>query len=148
LALPIQGPAAITGGYMWVISEGDVLDSNDSAVVKIDAGTGDVLASVPILRAAGIAADESGVWVLSAPGSTSNELYIPDPSRPAFVTVIDPVTVEVISAPVVVDIIPASLAVGEGGLWISHYDTGVLMRVEAPAAGSEAMPPMEAGSGR
>jgi hypothetical protein len=77
---------------------------------------------------------------LSAPGSTSDELYIPDPSRPAFVTLIDPVTAKVISEPEFVDIIPASLAVGEGGIWIAHYDTGTLTSVKAPGAGSEAIP--------
>jgi DNA-binding beta-propeller fold protein YncE len=140
LDLPIRGPATITDGYVWLISEGDLLDPNDSAVVRIDAETGDVVATVPVLRAAGIAAGDTGVWVLSEPGSTSAELYIPDPSRPAFVTLIDPMTAEVMSEPAFVDIIPASLAVGEGGLWISHYDTGVLTRIEAPAAAPEAAP--------
>jgi hypothetical protein len=134
LELPVQGPATVIDGYVWLISEGDLRDPNDSTVVKIDAETGDVLATVAVPRAAGIAADESGVWVLSAPGSTSNELYIPDPSRPGFVTLIDPVTAVVTSKPTFVDIIPASLAVGESGFWISHYDTGVLTRVETPDA--------------
>lgn len=127
---PVRAPAVVDGRSVWSISAGSA-EASDAEVLQTNVGTEEVSSSTPIPRAAALAADSSGVWVLSTPGSTSSELYLPDPSQPAVATLLSSTTGQMIGGPLPVDITPARVGVGGGSLWISHYDTGTLTRVTA-----------------
>lgn len=131
--LPVSGPSVVDAGYIWSVSQ-NTADADESEVAKVSVDTGEVVSKVTVPRAAAIAADSTGVWVLSATGSKSDDIYLPDPKKPALVTLIDPTSGVQAADPVPVDITPASIGVGEGDLWVSHYEAGMVTRIEPTAA--------------
>jgi hypothetical protein len=133
LNIHLPGSAVADDGSFWSIAP-STADATNNRVERIDPESGDVLASLEIPRAGALSADSAGIWVLSVPGSKSDEVYIPDPSQPAFVTLIDPGTNEPISDRISVDRTPAEISAANGTLWITHFDTGVLTKIERSGA--------------
>lgn len=134
--IKVEGPSTVADGSIWSISLGQQYDVSGADVIQTDITSGAVLSSTQVPRAGDVVTDSSGVWVLSAPGSKSDTLYIPDPDQPARVTLLDPKTGQEIAESIAVDNTPARVAVGGGSFWVSHYDTGTVSRIEAIPLGN------------
>ncbi len=115
------GSMAAAGGYLWVQSD---------ALYQVDLVTGDIVSVHGFPRLGAVASDGTQLWVMSATGSKNPNIYVPDPTKPATVTQLDPQTGEPVGDPVELEhFSPATLAVGAGGAWVSFYDDGVVVNV-------------------
>jgi hypothetical protein len=96
---------------------------------------GDVDIRAPVA----LAGDEDHLWVLSATGSTRDNIYEPDPDEPAQLTELDGTTGEIIAGPIdLPDFTPARLAVFNGRAWVGFHDTGRLVMVKrCPLSGCD-----------
>lgn len=112
---------ATVGTATWTVAEGEVTDRRQS---------GAVVRSIRIVRAARMVRDAQGaLWVLSLPGSLSDTLYEPDPSRPGTISQLDPNTGSLIGGPVPFGVTPASMAPAGKGVWVVEYDSGKLVHI-------------------
>jgi hypothetical protein len=124
-----QVSSSSTGGLAAVGSKVWGVDGDVSCVdaVTLAACGGDV--HVP--RAAAVAADGDRVWVLSATGSKDASFYIPDPSQPATVTLIDGSSGAVLAGPIPLpDVSPAYISAANGHAWVAFFDSGLLLRID------------------
>jgi hypothetical protein len=129
---PLGTPIAVGDGSVWF--------GNPSGVRRVDATSGNVLATITTaLPPIGLSFSDGSLWVLTATGSTSDSVYQPDPNRPSTVLRIDPATNRVDAGPVTVGSTPAWLAAGGGAAWVVSYDPARLVRV-APSQGSSPAP--------
>jgi hypothetical protein len=96
---------------------------------------GDVDIRAPVT----LAGDGGSLWVLSATGSTRDNIYEPDPDEPAQLTELDGTTGEIIAGPIdLPDFTPARLAVFNGRAWVGFHDTGRLVMVKrCPLSGCD-----------
>jgi hypothetical protein len=118
-----QGFAA-TGGEVWWTSSGGTVNCVEIKTLT-DCGT------VEIPRASSLSSDGSRLWVLSATGSKRVGIYVPDPSRPATVTLMNGTTGEVLAGPLALPkYTPASLTSYNGHAWVGFHDTGTVVRVD------------------
>jgi len=123
---PIAFPGALVavGSNVWVAS-GD-------SVTCIDALSLDPCGRVEVPRASSLASEGRNLWVLSLTGSTSEEIYLPDPDDPATVTLINGETGEVLSRSLPLpDTSPASISAFDGHAWVGFHDSGQVIRVDA-----------------
>ncbi len=103
---PYPKDVAVGEGAVWVSVPAQE-PSQDDLVVRIDPGTNEVVARIPVDRSiAGLAAGAGGVWVVGVQGTG------PDPSF--YVDRIDPATNEVVAR---IPDVSGPLVVGEGALW-------------------------------
>lgn len=116
------GALAFGAGSLWRASS--------DTVVRVDPETSTLAAEVWMPRAADLSFANGWLWVLTATGSTSETLYLPDPNAPATVVRIDPATNRTVGDPVAIGITPAHLAAGDGSAWVAHYDSGILTRID------------------
>ena len=132
IVIPRGGPAvstpsddqiAVAPGAVWAIGP-------DYSVSRIDPRTDRVIASIPGLEARAIATGDAGTWVLANDGTVARI----DPARNRFIG-----RARVGASAV------ASLAVGDGAVWVSAPADGTVWRVD-PAA-RPAMRTIEVGTG-
>jgi len=100
---------AVGAGAIWAINP-------DRTVSRIDPGTGERVATVPVRAGSAIAAGEEGVWVLS--GEEPEVLRI------------DPRTNEVVQRIRLTASDLTGLALGAGWLWATDLEEGQLWRIE------------------
>ncbi len=124
---PVAGVANVfsiaeAGGSIWAVGT-DVL-------YKVDAD-GTLVDSFPIALAGKVASDGDRLWLLMNTGSTSGSIYLPDPDVPARVVEVDPESGALLGdgTPLPHDV-PANIAVGDGMVWVSFYDAGVLSAID------------------
>jgi serine/threonine-protein kinase len=164
-------PADIAYGFgsAWVLLADGI---GQSAVVRIDPETQDVVAEVPSTgrSARALAAGAGAVWVLSddgvvriEPGSSAastNPIRVGEDARDlaadatsVWVTVagndtvvrIDPALNEVVGVPIRVGHAPSAIAVADSGVWVTNTDDGTVTRID-PATRSVVGPPIPVGS--
>ncbi len=117
---------AEAGGHVWAVGT-DVLYE-----VAVD---GTLVATFPIPLAGKVASDGQHLWLLTNTGSTSDKVYLPDPNVPARIVEVDTTTGALIGDGVALPHdVPANLTVGEGRVWVSFYDAGVLNGVSTDGA--------------
>jgi hypothetical protein len=117
---------AIAGGRVWGVGV--------DTLYAIDPSTGAVEV-MPFPRAAAVASAADGLWLLLATGSTSPDVYLPDPGQPAALLRIDPDTGDQLGEPIELDrFTPAKFTATPEGAWVSFYDGGVLARVAPEGA--------------
>jgi hypothetical protein len=114
---------ATVGTTLWVTAE--------HAIHCIDARRlipcGDVYLPAPVA----VASDGRNLWVLTATGSTSATLYLPDPKHPATVMLLDGATGDLLAGPVALpDTTPARITAFDGHAWVGFYDSGRLVRID------------------
>jgi hypothetical protein len=116
-------------GNIQASGEGSLWGIGGDAVVRVDPGTGEVQATIPVPRAVAVSVERSTVWVLIEPRSSDPELFEPIPGT-AGVAKIDPDGGEVIGPPVRLDARqPIALAGGVRDVWVADYDSGTLTRI-------------------
>ena len=118
-----QGIAAVDGHIWWT--------SGGGAVNCVELETWTDCGTVYIPRAGLLSSDGPRLWVLSATGSRKAGIYIPDPSQPATVTLMNGESGDVLAGPV--DLphhTPASLTSYDGHAWVGFHDSGVVVRVD------------------
>jgi hypothetical protein len=99
----------------------------DGVVRCIDVVTTDPCGEVVVPRAAALASDGRRLWVLSATGSTSSEIFEPDPAQPAGVTLLDGRTGEMLADPLDLPAAtPATIAAFRGHAWVGFHEGRVL----------------------
>jgi hypothetical protein len=136
MRIPGAAPDAIAGvdHKLWMV-EGGTVRCIDAVLPAADC------TQITIPWAAALAADGNDLWVLSTTGSTSSSIYLPDPSQPATVTLINGVTGKVLGGPLALpDTTPASISAYNGHAWIGFHDTGRLLRIDRCALGSCSTP--------
>jgi hypothetical protein len=120
--VPAVYSIAAAGGSIWAIG--------NETLYRISPD-GTLLDTMPYPRAGLLAADGDRLWLLLATGSTSEEVYLPDPAVPARVVELDPGTGRAFDEGVPLGhATPASMAADEGVVWVSFYDDGVLTRLD------------------
>jgi PQQ-like domain len=123
-----DSPVVESGGLLWSVKSRVGVEGN-SLVVGVDPSTGETQASFAIPRAFSLAASPVGLWVYALPGSTSDELYLPDPNQPAKAYLIS--SSQEIVGQAEVDPAPARTTAAGGSLWISASETGRVTRVDS-----------------
>jgi hypothetical protein len=126
---------AVTGDRVWWTSNGAVHCLLIDALARCG--------RVYIPRAAVVFSDGHDLWVLSVTGSRKAGIYVPDPSQPATVTLVDGTTGEVVAGPVALPgRTPASITSYGGHAWVGFHDSGNIVRIDrchpgdcAPGAG-------------
>jgi hypothetical protein len=123
-----QGLAATEGRVWWT--------SGGGAVNCVEVETLTDCGSVYIPRAAALAGDGSRLWVLSVTGSKKAGTYVPDPSEPATVTLMNGLTGDVLAGPLPLpEFTPASFSSYDGHAWVGFHDTGTVVRIDRDRAG-------------
>ncbi|MEP6665555.1 MAG: hypothetical protein ABJA81_03810 [Nocardioidaceae bacterium] len=113
---------AATGSTVWTASGQGV--SCVDAISLLPCG------DVSIPRASVLSSDGRNVWVLSPTGSKSASLYVPDPSQPATVTLIDGVFGDVLAGPLALnDTTPATISAFDGHAWVGFHDSQVMLEI-------------------
>lgn len=121
---------AATATRIWWTSEGGAVNC---LLVDTLAECG----TVDIPRASELSSDGNRLWVLSATGSSKTQVYIPDPSMPATVTLMNGETGEVVAGPVALpEYTPASFTSWDGRAWVGFHDSGTVVRVDRDKSGS------------
>ncbi|MDP9203315.1 MAG: hypothetical protein M3P26_15480 [Gemmatimonadota bacterium] len=118
-----DAPATSAAGDYWIAQM-------DGSVARLDPSSNTVVATIRISRPVDVHSGLGGVWVLTATGSLSPDVYNPDLTKPAMLVLLDPATNQVVGVPVPVGISPVHVAVGEGAVWAAQYDSGGLTRVQ------------------
>jgi hypothetical protein len=119
----VEGMAA-TGGHIWWTSAGGTVNCVEVETLT-DCGT------VDIPRASTLSSDGPRLWILSVTGSRKTGTYVPDPSQPATVTLMDGFTGEVVGGPISLPgHTPASLTSYDGHAWVGFHDTGTVIRID------------------
>jgi hypothetical protein len=119
----------------WPLSTSGAPSEETETVIGVDPATGKTVATLPAPRAADLAASSTGVWVFSVPGTLPDNAW--DPSRPATVSLIDPVARAFVGTPVPVDLSPAWIATADdGALWIKARQPSQLTSKTLPDATS------------
>jgi streptogramin lyase len=106
---------AVGEGFVWV-----TLDGPHPALAKVDPHTMQVVRSIPLASAGGVAVGAGHVWV-------------GDPEH-GLVSTHDPATGRIAGAPARVGVGAAGLALGEGSLWVLNWDRGLVTRVDLDRA--------------
>jgi len=108
-----------------------------AAVSCVEVGTLKDCGTVDIPRASTLSSDGPRLWVLSVTGSRKTGTYVPDPSQPATVTLMDGFTGDVLGGPVSLPgHTPASLTSYDGHAWVGFHDTGTVVRIDRGDASS------------
>lgn len=123
---PIQGvqteDIALGDGALWAstVAQGDLgAPSDTDSVVRIDPGTGEVIASIPVPRApVSLAVSPDAVWTVNF--GAGGEAVIR----------IDPATNQIAGDPIQTGRAPLSLAVGDGSLWVANHDADTVTRID------------------
>jgi hypothetical protein len=137
-----KGSAEVVGfGGDWAVDQDAVVRFT---VPPSPGVAGAVVATIPVDRAARLAIGLGGVWVLTEPLSASPNLNLPITGYLGGVFLIDPRTNAVAGEPVFVGYVPASMAVGDGAVWVGEYDSAVLTRIELQPG--DAIPPIPSAS--
>jgi hypothetical protein len=117
-----QGFAAVNGRIWWTSGAGAV------NCVLVD--TLDDCGTVYIPRASGLSSDGALLWVLSGSGSKKAGTYVPDPSQPATMTLMNGETGQVLAGPIALpQHTPASITSYLGYAWVGFHDTGLVIRI-------------------
>lgn len=125
----IQGLAATGTHIWWTSGSGDV----NCLFVETLAECG----AIQIPRASSLSGDGNRLWVLSATGSRKTSVYLPDPSKPASVTLMDGETGEVLAGPVALpEFTPASFTSWDGHAWVGFHDSGEVIRIDRDKSGT------------
>lgn len=115
------GSMAEAGGYVWAVGSGVLYQ------VSLD---GTLVGTFDVPRAGKVASDGAHLWLLLNTGSTSNTIYLPDPSIPTRVVEVDTRTGAFVGAGVALPHdVPANLTAADGFVWVSFYDDGVATRL-------------------
>jgi hypothetical protein len=122
---------AVTGSTLWWAYANRIHCTDGRLLTPC----GDVDIRAPVA----LAGDGGHLWVLSATGSTRDNIYEPDPNQPAQLTELDGTTGEIIAGPIALpDTTPARLAVFHGRAWVGFHDTGRLVMVKrCPLSGCD-----------
>lgn len=105
-------------GHIWAVG---------TEVLYEVAADGTLVNSFRISRAGAVASDGEHLWLLRSTGSTSDWIYLPDPNVPARVVQVDTTTGALVGDGIALThFVPASIAVGDGRVWVSFYDDGIL----------------------
>jgi streptogramin lyase len=120
----LTGSAIRVGDSIWIGSNGDSTDTKPGALLKLDWRSGAIVARVPFDRPVfGMAYGGGAVWVIVG-------------RAPATIVRIDPASGRVNGMPIQIDSNRViGLAFGEGALWATAYENGVLVRI-GPKDGS------------
>jgi hypothetical protein len=87
--------------------------------------------TVSVPRATTLSVDGKWLWVLSTTGSRKATIYIPDPSQPATVTLLNGETGHVVAGPVELPHhTPASLTSYNGHAWVGFHDAEMVVRID------------------
>jgi hypothetical protein len=82
-------------------------------------------------RATALSSDGTRLWVLSATGSRRTGTYVPDPSQPATVTLMNGDTGDVVAGPLELPHhTPASLTSYGGHAWVGFHDAQDVLRID------------------
>jgi hypothetical protein len=117
---------AVGGGSLW----GTYANSAaDAGVQRIDAVTGQVVATIRIPNGVLIAFGLGTLWVAQDASSIPSGGNAPDRTEPGKLYRIDPATNRVLGQPVPLPgIAPSALAVGEDAVWVGEQDGTTLTR--------------------
>ena len=120
----LVGGMAATGGEVWWTSGGGAVNCVEVETLA-DCGR------VYIPRASTLSSDCPRLWVLSVTGSQKSGTYVPDPSKPATVTLMNGFTGEVLGGPVSLPgHTPASFTSYDGRAWVGFHDSGTVVRID------------------
>jgi len=118
-----QGVAS-TRDRIWWVGDGDVINC---LLMPALAACG----RVRLPRASMLSGDGSRLWVLSETGSRDPSIYLPDPSEPTTVTLVDGMTGDIIAGPVAIHHhTPASFTAYDGHAWIGFHDDEEVIRID------------------
>ncbi len=135
-----QGIAA-TRDRVWWVGSGDVINCLLMPELT-DCGT------VEVPRASILSGDARRLWVLSQTGSRDPSIYLPDPSEPTTVTLVDGLTGDIIAGPVAIHHhTPASLTSFNGHAWVGFHDDEEVVRIDRTSTNGWARPGVTGSSG-
>jgi hypothetical protein len=118
-----EGSMAVIGSRVWV-AFGNLVTCTDAIRLT---SCGEVL----VERAGALASDGHSLWLLSLTGSKDPSLYVPDPDKPATVTMLDGTSGEVLAGPLALpQHTPATISALDGHAWVGFHDTGTLLRID------------------
>lgn len=108
-------------GFIWAVGTGALYQ------VAFD---GTLVRTLDYPRAGKVTSDGTNLWLLMNTGSTSDKVYLPDPSVPTRVVEVDTHTGALIGQGVaLLHNVPANIAAADGYVWVSFYDDGILTRL-------------------
>ncbi|MEZ5078191.1 MAG: hypothetical protein R2725_12210 [Solirubrobacterales bacterium] len=120
----IVGTAAVEGDYLWVLTcsarcggPPAEFEHSQGALVKVDSGTGEIVASTPIEGASILATGEGGVWTAGYDGTVTH--FDPRTAKPIgslHLSLPKPVGT---NYPEAFAFLPNNIVAGEGAVWVS-----------------------------
>lgn len=122
---PVAGAIAVGHDSLWA--------ATDDVLMRVDPGTGQVVASLPIPRGVAVAIGAHEIWVLAYPRSSSPTVFDPI-KHTAALWEVNPKTDRIIGKPIRLDALqPIAVTAIQRNVWVADYDSATVTQLRLVA---------------